>query len=89
MANKEGEISSRLQEFVEKMEITPDYLIIPDADVSAEARTLLRHVENLESTFKYLDVEAHLGEEKLWDALESLFRIIRKQLLAAGRRIKE
>ncbi len=35
-----------------------------------------------------LDVEAYVGEEDLWTALESLLQRIRKCLDAAGRRVK-
>ena len=38
---------------------------------------------------RIVEVEAYIGEEDLWTALESLLGIIRKCLTAAGRRMKE
>ena len=89
IANQIPVITQKLKEFVEGIELTTDHLVIEDANVSVEARALQRNVKNLEEVFNDLDVEAYLGEDKLWDALESLLRVIRKQLLAAGRRINE
>ncbi len=91
-ARKAGKLSAltpRLKEFVEKVELTTDYLLVPAADVSAQARSLHAKVQKLEEEIKDLDVEAYVGEEELWTALESLLRSIRKCLDAAGRRMKE
>ena len=88
-AGQVSALSSRLKEFVENVELTPDHLLIPEADVSAQARSLQAKVEKLQEALTQLDVEAHVGEEELWRALESLLRTIRKCLGKAGRRVKE
>ncbi len=88
-AGKLTALSRRLDEFVEKVELTPDHLLIPAADVSAQARSLHSTVEKLHDALRKLDVEAYVGEEDLWSALESLLATIRKCLTAAGRRVKE
>ncbi len=88
-AGKTSALIPRLKEFVEKVELPPDHLLVPAADVSAQARSLHVKVQKLEDELKDLDVEAYIGEEDLWKALESLLRSIRKCLEAAGRRIKE
>jgi len=88
-AGKLSILSKKLIEFIEKIELTPDYLLIPAASVRAEARSLHAKIERLHQTLKSLDVEAYIGEEQLWVALESLLRTIRQNLLKAGRRIKE
>ena len=88
-AGKLSALSPRLKDFIEKVELTPDYLLVPAADVSAQARSLHSKIQKLEEELKELDVDAYLGEEELWSALESLLRSIRKCLEAAGRRVKE
>jgi ParB/RepB/Spo0J family partition protein len=91
-ARKAGRLSAlspRLREFVRKTDLTPDHLLIPEADVSAQARSLHSRVQKLQEELADLDVEAYVGEEELWSALESLLRSIRKCLQAAGRRIRE
>jgi ParB family chromosome partitioning protein len=88
-AGKQSALSERLMEFIEKVELPPDYLLIPAADVSAQARSLLVTVQKLNETLAKLDVDAYVGEEELWTALESLLVAIRKCLTDAGRRIKE
>lgn len=91
-ARKAGKIPvllPKLKEFIDKVELTPDHLLIPDVDVSAQARSVHGKVEKLQETLKKLDVEAYLGEEKLWRALEALLNTIRKCLTEAGRRIRE
>jgi len=91
-ARNAGKISvliPKLKEFIEKVELTPDHLLIPAADVSAQARSLHAKVQKLQEALKDLDVEAYLGEEDLWRGLESLLHTIRKYLIAADRRIRE
>ena len=87
--NKVSTLSHKLKEFVENVELTPDHLLIPDADVSAQARSIHTRIYKLQQELTNLDVEAYVGEEKLWTALESLLRSIRKCLSEAGRRVKE
>ena len=88
-ARKLSVLSHKLKEFVEKVEFTPDHLLIPAADVSAQARSLNGKVQKLQEALMDLDVEAYAGEEGLWRALESLLHTIRKCLTAAGRRVRE
>jgi hypothetical protein len=91
-ARKAGKISilsHKLKEFIENERFTPDHLLIPAADVSAQARSLHGKVQKLQEALTDLDVEAYLGEEDLWRALESLLRTIRKCLMAADRRTRE
>jgi type I site-specific restriction endonuclease len=88
-ARKLSVLSTKLKEFVEKVDLTPDHLLIPAADVSAQARSLHGKVQKLQEALMDLDVESYVGEEDLWRALESLLQTIRKCLTAAGRRIRE
>jgi hypothetical protein len=88
-AGKLSALSPKLTEFIETIHLTPDHLLIPAADVSAQARSLYSRVEKLQEELSTLNVEAYIGEEELWRALESLLRSIRKCLEAADRRIKE
>lgn len=87
-AGKLSALSRKLKEFVERIDLTPDHLLIPTADVSAQARSLHSKVQKLQEELKELDVEAYVGEEDLWTALETLLQRIRKCLDAAGRRVK-
>lgn len=88
-AGKLSVLSHKLIEFIEKIALTPDHLLIPAASVSAKARSLHAKIEKLHQTLKTLDVEAYIGEEQLWVSLESLLHTIRQSLLKAGRRIAQ
>jgi len=88
-AGKHSAISHRLREFIDEVELTPEHLLIPAADVSAQARSLFLTVKKLYGTITKLDVEAYVGEEELWVALEGLLGAIRKCLSDVGRRGKE
>lgn len=88
-AKKVSAVSRKLKEFVEDVELSPDHLLIPAADVSAQARSLHSRIERLQEELTDLDIEAYVGEEELWSALESLLHRIRKCLTAASRRVKE
>lgn len=88
-ARKLPVLMKKLKEFVERVDLTPDHLLIPDADVSAQARSLHSRVQKLQDELEKLDVETYAGEEKLWIALESLLHRIRKCFIAAGRRVRE
>jgi ParB family transcriptional regulator, chromosome partitioning protein len=88
-AGKLPALSHKLREFVERTELTPDHLLIPAASVSAQARSLYTKVQQINEALAELDVNAYLGEEDLWSALESLLRRIRRCLAAAGRRVRE
>ncbi|MBI2059379.1 MAG: ParB N-terminal domain-containing protein [Nitrospirae bacterium] len=88
-AGKVSVIARRFKEFAEKVELSPDHLVIPAANVSAQARSLHGKVEKLQEALAGLDVEAYVGEEALWGAIESLLRTVRKCLAVAGRRTNE
>jgi hypothetical protein len=88
-ADKLPAVSRLLREFIDDVELTPDHLLIPEADVSAQARTLLSKVGRVQEELSDLDVEAYAGEQELWAALQSLLRTIRKCLSAAGRRVSQ
>ena len=88
-ANKVSALSHKLKEFVENVELNPDHLLVPAADVSAQARSLQSRIQRLQEELTDLDFEAYVGEEELWSALESLLHSIRKCLNAASRRVKE
>jgi len=82
-------LKRRLNEFINNTELTPEHLLIPEADVSAQARSTLIIISKAIKQLNELDIDAFVGEEKLWTALESLLASIRNCLRAAGRRIKE
>lgn len=86
---KVSALSRKLKEFVENVELNPDYLLIPAADVSAQARSLHSKIQKLQEELTALEIEAYVGEEELWSALESLLNSIRRCLTAASRRVKE
>jgi hypothetical protein len=88
-AKKVQVITTKLKEFYENDTLTLDHLKIPAADVSVSARKLLNDLRKIEEAIHLLDVEEYYGEEELWVRLESLLKIIRKKLAAAGRRYKE
>lgn len=88
-ADTTAALSQKLKAFVENVELTPEYLLIPAADVSAQARSLRSQIQKLQEELADLDVEAYIGEEELWTALESLLRTIRKCLKMATRRVQE
>ena len=87
-AGKLSLLSHKLKEFVENVYLPPDHLLIPAADVSAQARSLHSKIERLQEALADLDVEAYVGEDALWGALESLLLTIRKCLMDAGRRVR-
>ena len=85
-AKKTATISRRLQEFAEQPSLTPDHLNIESAKVAAEAKKVLRSVENLYAQINDIDVDEYYGEEAMWARLESLAQLIREKLRALGRR---
>jgi ParB family transcriptional regulator, chromosome partitioning protein len=86
-ARKDNAILSRLRRFTYDDTLTLSYLAIESAAVSAGARKLLININRLEEAIGSLDAEEYYGEESLWKSLESLFRLIRSKLEAAGRRV--
>jgi ParB/RepB/Spo0J family partition protein len=85
-AKKVSVVSRRLREFAEQPALTPDHLNIESAKIAAEAKKVLRFVDNLYAQVNDIDVEEYYGEEEMWDRLESLAQLIRAKLKALGRR---
>lgn len=85
---KRAEISRRLREFTRRDDLPIDYLLIQEADVSANARKTLSAVNTLYDTVENLDTDEFFGEEALWKKLEELSELIREKLKAVGRRLK-
>lgn len=71
-AKKTATISKRLQEFAAQPSLTPDHLNIESAKVIAEAKKVLKSVENLYAQINAIDVDEYYGEEAMWARLESL-----------------
>jgi len=86
---KTAAISKRLQEFAAQPSLTPDHLNIESAKVAAEAKKLLKTVENLYAQINDIDVDEYYGEEAMWTRLESLAQLIREKLKALGRRVEK
>lgn len=63
---KTAAISKRLQEFAAQPSLTPDHLNIESAKVAAEAKKLLKTVENLYAQINDIDVDEYYGEEAMW-----------------------
>jgi ParB family chromosome partitioning protein len=85
-AKKVSAVSRRLREFAEQAALTPDHLNIESAKIAAEAKKVLRSVDNLYAQVNEIDVDEYYGEEAMWDRLESLAQLIREKLKALGRR---
>jgi hypothetical protein len=81
-------IGKRLQEYAQDDSLSMDHLVIPAADRSAGAKKLLNAVEKLEKALERIAPEEYYGEQALWESLERLYRLIRKKLEAADRRVK-
>jgi ParB family transcriptional regulator, chromosome partitioning protein len=88
-AKKESLLSRKLREFMDDRSKPVDHLRIDEADVSAGARKLIANLEKIEISVNEIDIEEFYGEEKLWDTMERLLKLIRSKLQAAGRRVKE
>src|SRR5260370_26533055 len=85
-ANKITTISARLKEFAEQPLLTPDHLNIESAKIAAEAKKILKSVDELYAQINAIDVEDFYGEEAMWARLESLAQLIRTKLRVLGRR---
>ena len=66
--------------------MTPDHLNIESAKIAAEAKKVMKAVENLYAQVNAIDVDQYYGEEKMWSRLESLAQLIREKLRTLGRR---
>jgi ParB family transcriptional regulator, chromosome partitioning protein len=82
-------ISKRLREFADDPTLTPDFLNIESAAVAATAKKLSASVDKLFDQLRSLNVESYYGEEKMWDRLSALARLIRSKLKELGRRLEE
>jgi hypothetical protein len=85
-AKKVNVVSRRLREFAEQPALTPEHLNIESAKIAAEAKKVLKSVDNLYAQVNEIDVDEYYGEEAMWDRLESLAQLIREKLKALGRR---
>lgn len=88
-AKKTTTVSKRLREFAEHPEFTADHLSIESAETSASARKLTKAASDLCVMVNDIDVDLFVGEERLWEHLESLSRVIRAKLKSVGRRLDQ
>jgi ParB family transcriptional regulator, chromosome partitioning protein len=86
-AHQEALISRRLREYTFNDSLSIDHLVIRSADVSASARKILNTIEKIEASLNRLVPSDYYGEERLWAALERLYRLIREKLRDADRRV--
>jgi ParB family transcriptional regulator, chromosome partitioning protein len=87
-ASKRKEITRRLREFATVEGLRVDHLLIPAADVSANARRYLNDVNAIYTKIDSLEVDDFFGEEALWERLEELSDLIRRKLREVGRRLR-
>lgn len=83
---KTAAISKLLHEFAAQPSLTPDHLNIGSAKVAAEAKKVLKSVNNLYAQINDINVNEYYGEKDMWDRLESLAQLIREKLRTLGRR---
>ncbi len=88
-ANQTHAISKRLKEYAFDDSFKMDHLVIQSADVSASARKILKAIEKIEDSLIQLVPEDYYGEERLWIALERLYKLIKQKLQGADRRVKQ
>jgi hypothetical protein len=80
-------ILARLKRFLDDDNRDISSLEINAARIRRKATKLSRDVGRIRNALKELAVEEFLGEEDLWDELESLLDIIKKKLAEADRRL--
>lgn len=85
-AKKTLAISKRLEEFTGNPSLSPDYLNIESAQITANAKRILKSVNSLYEQVNSIDVQEYFGEEDMWNKLESLASLIRCKLKELGRR---
>ena len=78
--------SNRLRQFAEVHQTRLEHLEIEEASIHAEAKTIIKKVDALESLFTQLDVEMFYGEERLWNSISRLIEILRKKMEEANKR---
>jgi ParB family chromosome partitioning protein len=84
---QEGELATRMYEFIEDDDLTIDHLEIARAQIHAQARTILQSVIRVYEFVDELDAREFYGEEELWKQLERLYRLIGRKLRDADRRV--
>ena len=85
-ARKTSVISRRLQEFAADPEKPVEYLRIESAQVTSEAKKLLKSANTLYEQIDAITIEQYYGEDAMWERLEDLAKLIREKLRALGRR---
>ena len=85
-AKKVQAISKRLEQFTNDPLLSPDYLNIESAKITANAKKILKSVDSLYEQVNSIDVQEYFGEEAMWNKLESLIVLIRGKLKELGRR---
>ena len=88
-ANKVSLISTKLREFADDPSLTPDFLNIQSAQVTASARRLANATDKLFTQIHSMNVDNYYGEAAMWDRLEALARLIRSKLKQLGRRLED
>lgn len=86
-AGQEKAILTRFHRFIDDDNKLISSLEIDVARIHREANSIARHVDRLITTLDDLDAEEFLGEEDLWEKLETLLITIRRSLTAADRRL--
>lgn len=81
-----GRLSTRLHRFGAEVDAPLDILDLPAASRGKEALVLTKKIVQIEGLVSDLDVEAFYGEEKLWEALGRLAKVIEKKLKSADKR---
>ena len=87
-ANKDADITRRLQKYSTDDTLTMDYLAIRKAETIEGKRKFIVKINALKTVLERLDVDEFYGEGDLWDALENLVILIKKRLRDADRRVK-
>lgn len=88
-ARKSGkltEMSHRLREFSEHIEIPITHLALESAHFALAAKKTISQVDDLNEMISKLDVERFVGEEDLWLGLIRLYKSIGQKLKEADRR---
>jgi ParB family transcriptional regulator, chromosome partitioning protein len=80
-------LSAKMQEFVERDDLTIDHLEITKAQIHAQARTVLATLNRMYESLSEIDAREFYGEEELWRQLERLYKLIERKLRDADRRV--
>jgi ParB family transcriptional regulator, chromosome partitioning protein len=85
-AKKVRMLSTKLHEFQNNPALTPDHLNIESAEISANAKKILKYVNTLYTQIDGIDIDDYYGEEALWKKLEDFVNLVQKKLKTLGRR---